>query len=97
VTEERAVALLQATGVGVIKRLLEQPESERDLGLSELAREAVIAAISGRNTVPASTGIIGAALALKARLDTVEVLTAGERLLLEKLLTRIADRRPSTK
>jgi AcrR family transcriptional regulator len=94
VSEERAVALLQATGVGVIKRLLEQPESERDLSLSQLAREAVIAAISGKNRAPASTGVVGAALALKARLGSVDVLTAGERLLLEELLARIAERTP---
>jgi AcrR family transcriptional regulator len=94
VGEERAVALMQAVCVGVIKRLLEQPESERDMGLSELAREAVLGAISGKSSAPARTGVIGTALALKASLDTVDSLSAGERLLLEELLTRIAEQTP---
>lgn len=97
VSEERAVALMQAVGVGVIKRLLEQPESERDLGLSELARETVVAAISGKSRASASTGVTGLALALKASLGAVDVLSAGERLLLEELLTRIAEQTPPTK
>jgi len=97
VSEERAVALLQAVGVGVIKRLLEQPESERDLGLSELAREAVLAAISGKRSAPASTGVIGAALALKANLGAVDALSDGERLLLEELLTRISEQTITSK
>jgi AcrR family transcriptional regulator len=91
VSEERAVELMQAVAVGVIKRLLEQPENERDEGLSELAREAVLAAIAGKSNEPVSAGVVGAALALKAGLDAVDVLSAGERLLLEELLARIAE------
>ncbi|MDB6078046.1 MAG: Transcriptional regulator, TetR family, partial [Akkermansiaceae bacterium] len=42
VSEERAVALLQAAGVGTVLTLLNQPEERRDPGLSEIAREAVL-------------------------------------------------------
>ncbi|HET9953896.1 MAG TPA: TetR/AcrR family transcriptional regulator [Polyangiaceae bacterium] len=90
VSEDRALALLQAVGVGVIKRLLEQPANERDLGLADLARESVIHAIAGKRNPPVATGAVGAAVALKAGLDSVNVLSAGERLLLEELLERIA-------
>jgi AcrR family transcriptional regulator len=92
VSEARAVALMQAVGAGVVKRLIEQPEQERDLGLSDLAREAVIDAITGKQSAPVATGVAGAAIALKAGLDDVEVLSDGERLLLGELLDRIADR-----
>ncbi|HYQ29968.1 MAG TPA: TetR family transcriptional regulator [Polyangiaceae bacterium] len=91
VREERAFELIRAVGVGVVKRLLEQPERERDLALSALARDAVIDAISGEASAPAGTGLVGAALALNAGLADVDVLSAGERLLLAELLERIAD------
>jgi AcrR family transcriptional regulator len=59
VSEERALALIQAGGVGTVLTLLSQPADARDLGLSVLAREAVMAAIS--TDVPA--GFVAAPLA----------------------------------
>ncbi len=91
VSERRAVALLHAVGTGTVLGLLSQPEERRDPGLSEAAREAVVAAITGAAAPPAQPGPGGAAMALRACLDRTSVLTGGERHLLEELLDRIAD------
>lgn len=90
VSEDRAVVLMQSVCVGIVQTLLAQPETQPDLGLSKLGREAVIHAICGEPDVPASSGVQGAAIALRASLDATCVLTLGERHLLEELLDRIA-------
>jgi len=89
-SEERAIALVQAMGVGTVLQLLSTPEERRDPGLSVAAREAVVAAITGEPT-NASPGPSGAAAALRGSLDQSSVLSAGERHLLEELLDRIAN------
>jgi AcrR family transcriptional regulator len=91
VSEDRAVALLQAGCVGTVLTLLGQPEAQRDAGLSASAREAVLAAITGRAIKRAAPGPTAAATALRACLGLTTVLTAGEQHLLEELLDRIAD------
>lgn len=91
VSEERALVLLQSVCVGTVLTLLGEPEDRRDPGLSETAREAVVAAITGKAITPADLGASGAAAALRASLDQTSVLTGGERHLLEELLDRIAD------
>lgn len=91
VTEERAVSLMHATAIGIIEALLAQPASERDLELSSLAREAVLAAISTRpSTSKRAAGSASAANALRAELDDLTALTPGERALFGELLERIA-------
>ena len=92
VSEDRAVSLLQSMCVGTVSTLLGQPDAHRDAGLSEAAREAVLAAIAGgESAATAEPGPAGAAAALRASLDQSRVLSAGERHLLEELLDRIAD------
>lgn len=91
VSEERALALVQAAGVGTVITLLTQPAEHRDLGLSETAREAVVAAITGQSVAREDAGPSQAAAGLRASLEKTNVLTAGERHLLEELLDRIAD------
>lgn len=93
VSAERAAALLHAAGTGVVQTLLAEPETERDLSISDLAREAVLGAITGKPRGPAVTGVQGAASALRAALDETRAISPGERLLLEELLTRIAETR----
>jgi len=90
VSEERAAQLVHAAGNGAVLAMLAMPESGRDLGLSVTAREAVIAAITTgapaiENRAPAT-----AAIALRAVLPTATILSAGERLLLQELLDRLA-------
>lgn len=91
VSEPRALALLQAAGVGTVLTLINTPEAERDPGLSELAREAVMAAICGEATKRVDAGPRGAASSLGASLDKLSMLSSGERHLLQELLGRIAD------
>lgn len=91
ISEQRAVALLQSVCVGTVLTLLGKSNERRDPGLSELAREAVVAAITGEATAPADQGPTGAAVVLRASLDRISVLTSGEKHLLEELLDRIAD------
>lgn len=91
VSEDRAVALLHSVGTGTVLTLLGQAEELREPGLSEVAREAVLTAISAEATATAQPGPGGAAAALRASLDRTSVLTGGERALLEELLDRIAD------
>ena len=91
VSEARAIALLRSTGVGTVLTLLGQSEAERDPGLADAAREAVIAAITGEPSAPAVGGANVMAAGLRATLDATHVLSRGERQLLEELLDRIAD------
>jgi AcrR family transcriptional regulator len=91
VSEERAVALLESACIGVVLTLLGEPEENRDPGLSEAAREAVLAAITGESTMKTAHTPRGAATALRAALDQTSVLSNGERTLLQELLARIAN------
>lgn len=91
VSETRALLLLQSVGTGTVLTLLDQPEDQRDHGLSETAREAVIAAITLDAVTPIKPGPGAAAATLHAFLDQTSALTLGERHLMEELLRRIAD------
>ncbi len=91
VSETRAVGLLESVGLGTILTLLGQPENRRDPGLSECAREAVVAAITGEKVATADHGVSGAAATLRASLEQTAAVTSGERHLMEELLDRIAD------
>jgi AcrR family transcriptional regulator len=91
VSEERAMGLVQAAGVGTVLTLLGQPEGTRDSGLSASAREAVIAAITSESTSPRNQGPSALASGLRASLNQTPVLTPGEQHLLEELLARIAN------
>jgi AcrR family transcriptional regulator len=93
VSEQRAADLLHAAGSGTVLSLIAMPASERDLGLSESAREAVIAAITTSKSVVRKATPAGAAIALRAVLDDATALTAGERQLLDEWLARIAAER----
>lgn len=96
VSEERAVALVQSAGVGIVLTLLGQPEDTRDLELSVMSREAVLAAITGEEIMPTDSEVAHvaaqvAATTLRASLDETTVLSQGEKQLLEEWLTRIAN------
>ena len=90
ISQERAVGLVQSVGTGTVLTLLSQPEDRRDAGLSETARESVVAAITGETT-DRDPGPRTAAAALRASLDCTSVLSSGEKQLLVELLDRIAN------
>ena len=89
VSEERATNLMAAAGRGVVLTLLSMPEGERDPGLSETAREAVIAAITTESPVLETPGPAAAAVALRAVLGDATTLTEGERHLLDEWLAKL--------
>ena len=90
VSEERAVELVHAAGSGTTLALIGARPDRRDLALSAMAREAVIAAITTDAVVPAAPGPAPAAIALRAVLSQVTVLTEAERGMLGEWLVRIA-------
>jgi AcrR family transcriptional regulator len=92
VSEERALAIFRSSCNGTILTLLSQSKEQRDAGLSEAAREAAIAAVTGEVTVGVDQGPSSFAVALRASLDQISVLTQGEKHLLQELLDRIASR-----
>lgn len=94
VGEERAAQLVHAAGSGTTISLIGLPEDRRDLELSTLARESVIAAITTEAPVSDDPGPVPAAVALRAVLQRTDVLTDGELSLLREWLDRIARSTP---
>ncbi|CNF93934.1 TetR family transcriptional regulator [Mycobacterium tuberculosis] len=91
VGEERAVQLVHAAGSGTTIALIAMPEAARDLQLSVMAREAVIAAITTDAPAHSAPGPVGAAVALRAVLPRATALTEPERGLMREWLDRIAN------
>lgn len=90
VSEERAVALIHATGTGTITALLEQEASHRDPGLAAAARDMVMATIvSDQRRDGDDTHRL--AVTLRARLEKQPFLSPGERLLMSELLGRLEE------
>ncbi|GAB6902089.1 TetR/AcrR family transcriptional regulator [Kineosporia succinea] len=88
VSEARAVAVMQASGVGTIQLLLATPPEERDAGLADCMFEGVLQQIlTGTPGVgdPGNTATVVAFRALAPRLD---VLSPAERRLLGEWLDR---------
>lgn len=86
----RAMDLFHAAAHGVILLYLRQPVQDRDPGLSDQARDAAIAALTGVSQDGVAAGAAGAAMALRSHLPQIGGLSEGERLLLAELLDRIA-------
>jgi AcrR family transcriptional regulator len=96
VSEEYAAQLLHSVAVGTTLSLIALPGERRDPAVADLARDAVIAAVTTDTPVPATPGPAGAAIALRAVLPQTAALTAPERALLEQWLDRIARRCDAT-
>lgn len=94
VSEERAAHLVHAAGCGTTLTLIALPEDRRDPALSDMACEAVIAAITTDALASAAPGPVSAAVALRAVLPKTSVLTTHERALLQDWLDRISLRNP---
>ena len=90
VSEERAADLFHASGCGTVLTLLGQAEERRDRRLSEIAREAAIAAITTDSPAFEGAVLAVAAVALRAVLPETELLSDGERFLLTEWLDRLA-------
>ena len=89
--EEHATGLVQAAGRGTTLTLIDLPAEDRDLELSDIAREAVLAAIISDAPTAHEPGPISAAVALRAVLPQTSALTDHERGLMDEWLDRITD------
>ena len=90
IDEVRAAELVYATATGTTLTLLALPEVRRDLELSDLAREAVIAALTIAGGEQATLEPAGSAVTLRAALSHTSALTTHELALLRDWLDRIA-------
>jgi AcrR family transcriptional regulator len=92
-SEDRAALLIHSAGRGMTLTLIAQPEDERDMSLSTIARESIIATVTNDSPGPARPDrddLVGHAVTLRAGLPRTTVLTAPERALLAEWLDRIA-------
>jgi AcrR family transcriptional regulator len=100
VSEERAARVVHAAGRGTTLSLIATPEAERDMDAVRITREAVITAVtrparpSTEESSRPDTGAGAGAIALKAGLADVTVLSPSERQLLGDWLDRIIDAAP---
>lgn len=90
VPEQQAAELIHAAGSGTVLSLLATEEDRRDLHLSALARETVIAAVTTDTVGVAAPEPAAAAITLRARVSQTTALSKPERDLLDEWLTRIA-------
>ncbi|MGN9907564.1 TetR/AcrR family transcriptional regulator [Phytohabitans sp. LJ34] len=96
VTEEQAAQLIHSAGKGVTLTLIATPPEKRDLRLSTMARESILATITTETAAAvASNGLVNAAVSLQAHLDEATILTDRERALLDEWLHRIGTVSPT--
>jgi AcrR family transcriptional regulator len=96
ISPAEAAADILAASSGVTLTLIQQPASERDLSLSERVRESVLAAITfgapptalatPERSLKSAVGALSTALG-----EDANILTPGERALMQELLARLAD------
>ena len=91
VAEERAVALVHASAVGIVTTLLALPPEERDKRLIVLARDGALATIVNKEVESDRNGAATHAIALRAHLDSIGSLSAAEKSLMREWLDRLAD------
>jgi AcrR family transcriptional regulator len=90
VSEERAVAMIRASCVGLVVTLIADKRSDAG-DISRSTREAIIAAVTTEAAEPASWTLQASAATLRASLSQQTVLTKGENALLNELLERLSD------
>ena len=91
VSEERATDLFHSSACGIVLTLLAMPEAGRDMGIAEITRESILAAITTEVPLMKARGSAAAAISLRAVLDEAASLTQGERMLIGEWLDRLAN------
>ncbi|MFC4335543.1 TetR/AcrR family transcriptional regulator [Salininema proteolyticum] len=88
---ETAADLILSANIGVTLYLIDSPEEDRDLGLSDVSRDSVTGMISSRE-VRTKSPLAAQAAKLRSTLAATEDcgLTKGEKALMEELLERLA-------
>jgi AcrR family transcriptional regulator len=89
VSEERAVGMIQAAGIGTIQTLLATPPDRRDAGLGDASYQAVLGQILTDAPSLPETGPLAAAVALRASAPGLDMLSDAERRLLTEWLDRV--------
>ncbi len=89
VSEQRAVGLIQAAGVGATQTLLATPTERRDPGLADALFEALLREILPDPVEAIGSGPVVAAVTLRASASRLDVLTAAEQQLLAEWLDRV--------
>lgn len=90
VSEEQALAHMQAAARGVTLAIIDAAPDGVPTGLADQAREAVVAAVTTDQRLEPEPGLRAAAAALRARLPEADALTSAERALLDDWLARIS-------
>ena len=91
VTERRAVELIHAAGTGVVLTLLSIPPEERDPGFAQAMYEAVTRSILSDVPALPPDSATAAAVAFRAVVPSLPMLTDTERALLSEWLDRTGD------
>ena len=91
VSEQRAVDLIQAAGIGAIHTLLAAPPGQRDPALAQDMYQAVLRQILTDPPERADNGPLAAAVALRAIAPRLGMLTDAERQLMAEWLDRAID------
>lgn len=89
VPESTAAQVVHSAGRGVTLVLINTPESERDLRVADLAREAAIAAITTDEADADRDPVAVAAMTLRAALPSTSALSDAERALMTEWLDRL--------
>lgn len=91
VSEQRAVGLIQAAGIGAIHALLAMAPEQRDPELAEAMYDAVLAQILADVPEPPQDAPLAAAVAMRAVAPGLSMLSGAERQLLDDWLDRVID------
>jgi AcrR family transcriptional regulator len=91
VSEPRAVAMIQAAGIGVIQTLLATPPEDHDPDLAEAMYDAVLTQILTDGSELPDGGTMAAAVTFRAIASELAMLSNAERHLLDDWLARVID------
>ncbi|SDR99425.1 DNA-binding transcriptional regulator, AcrR family [Nocardioides scoriae] len=91
VGEQRAVDLVHAAGTGAVLTLLASPPEARDLGVADAMLEAVLGHVLTDAPAPGDGGPAATAVAFRALVPRLDVLSGPERALLLDWLDRVVD------
>ena len=89
VSEQRAVGMIQAGGIGAIHTILATPGDQRDLGLGDAMYNAVLGQILADAPVREQSDTLAATVAFRAVAPSLDVLSESERRLLTEWLDRV--------
>jgi AcrR family transcriptional regulator len=91
VSEQRAVNIILAAGIGAIQTLLSTPAEQRDAGLAESMYEAVLRQILTDAPEHPGNGPMATTVAFRAVAPQLDMLSDAEQQLLTEWLDRVVD------